>query len=304
MLALVALAVAPMVVLRTEGTGNRTGGPPAPAGPTAADRTPAEYTQGYRLADARVAELPRENTFTYTFTPTSYDFELMLWCDSDRGNRLRAFIADREVLTDYCEPDGRRQEVMPLTHSDPLPQKRERWTRFGVVVNEPVTVTVKVHAGMDDLPQVATASGTAKLLLYLPVLFADYPFPPRPARIQRFDPVLPDPARPVINMFDATGAPVNGYAPLTVTKRPGRSIELGVNVHGPGVVRLYANNVLVRTVECWDWVGVDMTMAVDPDVVAPTVAPGAPFTVAIETEHFTAPVLQLIVRDAPPQAAG
>lgn len=300
-LALLTVAAVPIVVARSAGSGDRIGGP---AVPQADDRAPAEYTFGYRLADSKASPLPAGNTFTYTFTPTSYDFELMLWCDAERGNRLRAFIGEHQVLTDYCEPDGRRQEVAPFSHSEPVAAKQAIWSALGVVPNQPVTVTVRVHAGMDDDPQVATATGTAMLLLYLPVPFADYPFPPRPSKLGELPQVTAEPGEPVINTVDAAQAGPNAYAPLSVVKKPGRDISMTIYGGGPGVARLYANHVLVYTLEFWDWNGFFFTVDVDPDVVAPQVALGAEFTVAVQTDDFTAPLWQLVVRDVPARQPG
>jgi hypothetical protein len=301
--ALVAVAVVtPIALSRHTQDDQRIGGPPTRS---ADDRTPAEYTGGYRLADTRVAVLPAENTFAYTFTPTSYDFELMLWCDSAGDNRLRAFINEMQVLTDYCEPDGRRQEIMPTVHADPMSAKQARWSAFGVRPDQPVTVTVRVHSGLDDDPRPATAVGTAKLLLYLPVPVTDYPFPPRPPTLRGFGPVEQDLTAPVINVIDATQCPrLDCYMPLSVVKKPGRAIEMTIEAHGPGVVHVEANHVEVRTVEFWDWNGFSLTITVDPDTVAPDVRPGDQYTVAVRTGYFTAPVWRLVVRDAPPQRPG
>jgi hypothetical protein len=302
-LAIVALAVVaavPVAVNRDRATGRGTAEPPSVS---AADRTPLEYTGGYRLADTRVAALPAENTFTYTFTPTSYDFVLMFWCDSDSGNRIRAFVGDVQVLTDYCEPDGRRQTIQPMLYGDQA-HRQFVWQFAGVTVNQPVTITAKVHAGRDEDPQPATASGTAKLLLYLPVPIAEYPFPPAPATITPFAPVQPQPGESIINAIDAVQWSANVYAPLSVMKKPGRHVGITVEFHGPGLVHVFANHLEVKTLVSWDWEGFTYSISVDPDTVAPEVPPGEWFTVAVRTEYFTAPVWRLVVADVPPARPG
>jgi hypothetical protein len=298
--ALTVVAAVPVVVDRGGATGRGTAEPPV----NAADRTPLEYTGGYRLADTRVAALPTENTFTYTFTPTSLDFVLMFWCDSDHGSRIRAFVGDKQVLTDYCEPDGRRQPIQPMVYGDQA-HNRIAWGMSGVTVDQPVTITARVHAGRDEDPQPATASGTAKLLLYLPVPIADYPFPPAPATIRPFSAVYLPPGQSIINEIEAGQWGNNAYAPLSVVKKPGRHIGLNVELHGPGLVHVYANHVEVKTLACWDWQeGFLYSFTVDPDTVAPEVPSGGWFTVAVRTEYFTAPVWKLVVADVPPAQPG
>ena len=123
--------------------------------------------------------MPAGNTFTYTFTPETYDFKLMLWCDSAWGSRLRAFIADQEVVTDYCEPAGRRQDFFPGAR--PTDENGRGCGRTGSAsrVGTPVTVTVRVHTGLDERdPEPPTTSGEARLLVYEAVPFDEYPFPP------------------------------------------------------------------------------------------------------------------------------
>jgi hypothetical protein len=299
-IALTVVAVVPVAV-NVRGAADRGTAEPPPV--PAADRTPLEYTGGYRLADIRVAVLPAENTFTFTFTPASYDFVLMFWCDSDRGSRIRAFVGENEVLTDYCEPDGRRQTIQQMEYGN-QDRYRTMWEGRGVRTNQPVTVTVRVHAGRDEDPQPATAGGTAKLLLYLPVPIAEYPFPPAPATVPPFTPLEPQPGEPIINAIDAVQWDANAYAPLSVIKKPGRHIGITVEFHGPGLVHVYANNVEVKTLACWEWEGFSYGMTVDPDKVAPEVAPGGWFTVSIRTEYFTAPVWRLVVADVPPAQPG
>jgi hypothetical protein len=111
------------------------------------ERLPAQYTAGYRLAASPAGTLPAENTFT--FVPLSYDFRFLLWCDSVRGSRLNAPVNGQTVVSDYCEPAGKRPEILPFVHSQTAEQKKRYWEYFGVRLNVPLTVTVTVYSGVD-----------------------------------------------------------------------------------------------------------------------------------------------------------
>jgi hypothetical protein len=315
-LVVTAYVTAPLALTRG-GDGHRVADPPGPTPvpsasgrpADAAERTPATYTGGYKLADSRQSLLPAGNTFTYTFTPESYGFRLMLWCDSAVGNRLRAFINDKQVLTDYCEPAGRRQDFHPGERSEPMSVRQEVWQWFGVEVGQPVTVTVKVHGGLDDDPQPPIDTpGTARLLLYVPVPFDEYPFPPPPRVVHRCEVSLP----PVndermINSLDmqdmATrdGTSPNGYFAFSVTRQPGREIRLQIHACGPGIVRVVVNQTTeVWRTEFWDWNVAGYYFSID-DNLLPV---GQPVAIGIETSSFTVGLWWAAAVDAPPARRG
>ncbi|GAA1032976.1 hypothetical protein GCM10009557_33240 [Virgisporangium ochraceum] len=309
---LVLVVAAPVLLTRGGGSGGDPVGDPShgsgrPTNET--ERTPAAYTGGYRLVDSRASVLPAGNTFTYTFTPTTYDFKLMLWCDSARGSRLRAFIAGRQVETDYCEPAGKRGEFFPGTRSRPVAEKQKFWEdEFGVRVGTPVTVTVRVHTGTDEQPdpEPPTASGVARLLVYEAVPFAEYPFPEPPRSIPRIttDPVMP--GETVINYRDAfellqRDDPVNGYYPFSVTRQPGRDIKLSLDARGPGVLRIVVDQrVEVFMMEYWEWRNAGWSITIDPGLLPA----GRSVAVGIYAVHFTAPVWRVTATDVPEQPRG
>lgn len=311
-----ALAVAAPLALTRGGDGHRVADPPGPPVPSAsgrpadaAERTPAAYTGGFKLADSRQSVLPAGNTFTYTFTPESYGFRLMLWCDSAVGNRLRAFIDDKQVLTDYCEPAGRREELYSGVRAEPMSQRQEAWQSLGVEVGRPVTVTVKVHSGLDEDPQPPIDTpGVARLLLYVPVPFDEYPFPPPPRFVQRCGVSFP-PANDerVINSLDmqdmATrdGTSPNGYFAFSVTRQPGREIRLRLHVCAPGIVRVTVNQQTeILRAEFWDWNGSGYEFTVD-DNLLPV---GQSIAIGFETSSFTVGLWSVAAVDAPPTPRG
>jgi hypothetical protein len=316
--ALFAAVAVPFAVLQTGGGRSGVADPsatdPAPPPPVEttrptndAERMPAEYTAGYRLAASRDATLPAENTFTYTFTPASYDFQLLLWCDSARGSRLRASVNGRSVVTDYCEPAGKRQEITPYVHSQAPNLKQQSWEHFGVRQNVPVTVTVTVYSGFDESPAPATAPGRARLLLYLPVAFADYPFPPAPKVITPYGEDPPVVGEIRINRMDAfelaitQNAPTNHYHAFSVTRQSGRDVRVTVESRGPGVVRIRVDQrVEVLKMEFWDWNGFSYSFTIDESLLPI----GRSTALSIDTEGFTAPVWRVTADDVPVQPKG
>ena len=312
-----ALAVAAPLALTRGGDGHRVADPPGPPPvpsasgrpADAAERTPAAFTGGFKLADSRQSVLPAGNTFTYTFTPESYGFRLMLWCDSAVGNRLRAFINDKQVLTDYCEPAGRRQDFYPGERSESMSTRQEVWRSFGVEVGRPVTVTVRLHSGLDDDPQPPLdVAGTARLLLYVPVPFDEYPLPPAPRFMQRCGVIPPSMnGERVINSLDmlemATrdGTSPNGYFAFSVTRQVGRQIHLQIRSCAPGVVRVMVNQTTeIWRMEFWDWTGAGYYFPID-DNLLPV---GQPIAISFETSSFTAGLWSATAVDAPSTTGG
>ncbi len=306
----VALAVAvaaPFSLLRGGGDRQSVADPP----PTidASERMPAAFTGGYRLADSKESVLPAGNEFTYTFTPETYDFKLMLWCDSQLGSRLRAFIGGKQVETDYCEPAGKRGEIFPSTHSYPVADKQRLWQeQFGVQVGTPVTVTVKVHTGQDENPDPLppSAPGLARLLLYVAVPFDEYPFPDPPRTIPRITEDSTSPDQTVINYVDAFKLasrknPINGYYAFSVLRQPGRDINVMLHARGPGILRVVVNQqVEVEKMEYWDWDGLGWGILIDQALLPA----GQWVAIGIYAEHFSAPVWRVTATDSPEQPKG
>lgn len=309
--ALVAAVALPVGHLRGDGHSVADPSPPPPP-PTAtatrpanaADRTPLEFTNGYRLADSVSSTLPAGNTFTYTFTPQSYDFELMLWCDSVSGSRVRAFVNGKQAKTDYCEPAGKRLEINETQHSRPVVRKQQMWQEdFGVQVGTPVTVMVKVHTGLDEDPDPnpPTAPGTARLLLYLPVAFTDFPLPEPPRTVPLLDrsPVVAGGTE--INRVDALdqvtardGNAVNGHYAFSVTRQAGRDISISLEANGPGVLRIVVDQrVEAQAMAFWNWNGLEYRFTIDPALLPV----GKSVAVGVFAEHFTAPVWRVTAFD-------
>jgi hypothetical protein len=272
--ALAAVALVPAV--RVGGPGTGLGGEP-----------PAPYAGALRLVAAQRAPVPDESTFGYTFTPTSYEFEFGLLCAAGPTGRVEASVNGRRVATQDCSIMGPHRPFEQVVHIDPPAPERHRWRDYGVVLNQPLTVTVTVVAGAQPM----TAHGYATLLVYGPAPRGDYP---REASAP--------PGTALINSVDALAWGANGshHMLFSVRKVPGRHIAIMVEAYGKGEVDVYANRAPQRSLKFPTDDLSNMVINIDPTTVAPEVPDGEEFTVGVDTRDFAAPLWRISALDTPP----
>jgi hypothetical protein len=272
--ALAAVALVPAV--RGGGPGTGLGGEP-----------PAPYAGALQLVAAQRASVPDESTFSYTFTPTSYEFEFGLLCAAGPTGRVEASVNGRPMATQSCSTMGPDRPFEQVVHIDPPVLERHRWRDYGVVLNQPLTVTVTVVAGAPPM----TEDGYVTLLVYGPAPHGDYPRE-----------VSAPPGTTLINSVDALawGTNESHHMLFSVRKVPGRHIAIIVEAYGKGEVAVYANGAPQRSLKFQTDDLSNVVISIDPAKVAPEVPDGEEFTVGVDTRGFAAPLWRISALDTPP----
>ena len=280
-LALAAVVTVPIAVTGG-GRDGRTGEPPD------------LYAGMMRLVAAEVAAVPAtsgETTVSFTFTPTSYDFELGLLCRAGPTGRIEASINGRRARTEECSVDQPAEPFEKVVDRYVPANEQTRWDRYGVVPNVPVTVVATVRGGTAGRPEPLTLPGRATLLVYGPAPMTERPLP-----------VTAPPGTTLINSVNALDAGANETHPMlfSVPKVSGRQVTLLVEAFGTGTVAVYANRVLQETLEFPAGDVTKVILSVDPAKVAADVPEGEMYTVGVVTSGFTAPLWRITALSAPP----
>jgi hypothetical protein len=222
---------------------------PAPAAtvseaPTTPGHLPT-YENGGKIAAYVTATLPEQTTFSITYTPTSYDFQIGSACAAPGRLWLAVFVNGHPYGADQCDPAGSRSTGEIGTWDT-----HEQATRnLGITLGEPMTIRATVGTDTDHKPTgvVPTSDpGVASIGVYAPVSVAAYHFPPAPASPEPLAEIASDLPNVVTQLGPRTTTEV-----ITMPKK----IQVNASATTPGTMRVYVDGTLIDICDFWDYGG-------------------------------------------------
>jgi hypothetical protein len=270
-----ALAVAGIVLaVALPGSTHRAG-----VEPTAPTTPYPTYADGGRALGGGRIETGGSGTFSYSFTPTSYDLFLTATCA--RLTTVTITVNGHRSLDGSCD-SGVTGSGNPADDQ----ASRTQWSAMGVVLDQPNAVTVTVSA----TPGSSAAGIAVTSAIYQAVPFDDYPLPPKPSgqlTALSGDGVIVRPTTPSANgTFDGT-----------FTAQDGHMITVGAI--GPGLVDVAIDGHHLQTVGFFTWTQNGYGFDTSPATLATFgihVSAGQTVTISATATHFTGPYWQISER--------
>ncbi len=248
------------------------------------------YDHGGRLAGSVSFLTSERREASFTFTPTSWDLSWMTQCTP------QVLVSDVTVAFFVNGHFAMGSSCGGSASFDGWPGQGEAtWSRMGVRLGEPTTVTFRV------VPRAETGTGTPYLTrydgpmpdvrvaagIYAGVPLADYRFPPRPATLRP----LPDLLDSDLVRLGSAPGPVVGTQSTTFTYQD--TLAIIADAVEPGSLTILLDGIEVARWSTWgyDDGGFGMPFAgVDTDALAAVglhLNPGQQMTLTVVAERFT-----------------
>jgi hypothetical protein len=266
--------------------------PSAPPQPAQRTPTPSptrlvegfpEYAQGARVVAAKAAALPTR-TVTLTFVLTRLDLVVFERCEG-----LPAHVSLTVAITLNGRAFAGGTCGGSLRSSD--------LTEYKLTVGKPTTLIATVQGATrstetGEAEVAVPAAATFAIAVGERMPYSDYPLPPRPSPLRRFEPGLPvnsaglEPSGSIVVGADL--ADPTRPQRLTVTWRSVDNIDMVSQT--PGVLHVRVNGVEVATGEWWDYKQSGYSTFGDTDwprSFGLTVRPGERVSIEVVPEHVT-----------------
>jgi hypothetical protein len=215
------------------------------------------YSEGGEAAAYTTFRTDETRNATFTFTPTSWSFLVSIRCDKDlpKSKMVSVEINGRPLMDGSCS--GGTSTAGPAYGTE-----QARAASLGVRLGEPATVQVRVvqvTPGQKAPEKQPVYRGAMRdyrvgVALYAPMALDDYPFPPRPRKLESLDGGGVGGGGHLLGTVDSRSVGANGQGAVTVRLTP-KGFQTEIYAVAPGAVTVSVNDRTIDLATSWTWAG-------------------------------------------------
>jgi hypothetical protein len=215
------------------------------------------YSDGGEVAAYTTFRTDEKRNATFTFTPTSWSFLVSIRCDKDmpKSKMVSVDINGKALMAGSCS--GGASTAGPAYGTE-----QARAESLGVRLGEPATVQVRVVAftpGQKVPEKQPVYRGAMRdygvgVAVYSPMALDDYPFPPRPPKLESLDGGGVGDGGRLLGTVDSRSVGPNGQGAVPVRLTP-KGFHTEIYAVAPGAVTVTANDRTIDLATSWTWTG-------------------------------------------------